>query len=248
MLNVRHSGRRASSGAEPHSTSASGRMAGPLMTVPSGWNCEPWHGQSQHCSRPFQWTMQPTWVQTAERSTSVPSSRRNAAILARPRRTIAPSPGFKLLGRGDVAAGQIFGQIGDVLGAARMNSPRLVPGGGLAAWVEQLGEARLLLEQQGGDIKRSGDAVGDALAAVAGVDVDVAVAGVAARVRHEIDRLHHLARPAVARLAERREALAGPGFEMGEALVHVVGRRRCGGPRRRRSADPRRRPSGCRRT
>ena len=41
--------------------------AGPLRTEPSGANCDPWHGQSQHCSVEFQWTWHPRWVQTAER-------------------------------------------------------------------------------------------------------------------------------------------------------------------------------------
>ena len=33
---------------------SSGDIAGALSTAPSGANCEPWHGQSQHCSVEFQ--------------------------------------------------------------------------------------------------------------------------------------------------------------------------------------------------
>lgn len=58
------------------SAAASGHTAGPLSTSPSAPNCDPWHGQSQHSSSGFQWTMQPAWVQTADRRDTAPSARR----------------------------------------------------------------------------------------------------------------------------------------------------------------------------
>jgi len=38
----------------PCGNSASGATAGPFNGIPSGANCDPWHGQSQHCSTEFQ--------------------------------------------------------------------------------------------------------------------------------------------------------------------------------------------------
>ena len=52
--------------APPSAAFFKGAMAGPLSTAPSGAKCEPWHGQSQHCSVEFQCTWQPRCVQTAE--------------------------------------------------------------------------------------------------------------------------------------------------------------------------------------
>ncbi len=65
----------AGSGSSPTKARASpsGVSAGPLSTAPSGANCEPWHGQSQHCSNGFQCTTQPRCVHAAERRISRPS-------------------------------------------------------------------------------------------------------------------------------------------------------------------------------
>jgi hypothetical protein len=52
---------------------SSGFTAGPLRTDPSGAKCDPWHGQSQHCSVEFQCTWQPTCVQTGEHAESFPA-------------------------------------------------------------------------------------------------------------------------------------------------------------------------------
>src|SRR3954469_19960614 len=68
--------------------------AGPLSAVPSGANCEPWHGQSQHCSVEFQCTTQPICVQLAERTCRRPSLSRHAATLLMPLRKTRPSPGL----------------------------------------------------------------------------------------------------------------------------------------------------------
>jgi hypothetical protein len=55
---------------------SSGRTAGPCTTAPSRANREPWQGQSQVRSAPFQSTMQPRWVQRADSARTVPSSSR----------------------------------------------------------------------------------------------------------------------------------------------------------------------------
>ena len=52
--------------------SASGELAGPEMTWPLGSKREPWQGQSQVFSAPFQCTMQPRCGQTAESSCAAP--------------------------------------------------------------------------------------------------------------------------------------------------------------------------------
>ena len=106
----------------------------------------------------------------------VAAERRNFRCAAADDRSLARR---ELVDRADLAAGQIFGQVGDVLGAAFYEFAEAGSGDRLAPRVEQLGEMGLLFEQQGGEVERSGDAVGDALAAVPGVDVDVAVARVA---------------------------------------------------------------------
>ena len=61
-----------------HEASArgSGAIAGPVSTSPVGAKREPWQGQSQLVSSAFQWTMQPRWVHTADRSWSTPASSR----------------------------------------------------------------------------------------------------------------------------------------------------------------------------
>ena len=75
----------------PAYASGNGFSAGPLSTLPSGENCDPWHGQSQLRSNPFQWTMHPRCVHVADRRCSAPSSSRNAAIFFNPSRTSAAS-------------------------------------------------------------------------------------------------------------------------------------------------------------
>jgi hypothetical protein len=42
-----------------HSISGSGDSAGPAITFPSGWNREPWHGQSHVRSASFHSTVHP---------------------------------------------------------------------------------------------------------------------------------------------------------------------------------------------
>ena len=96
------------------------------------------------------------------------------------------------------------------------------PGGGLALGREQLGEARLVIAVERDEVERSGDAIGHSGAAVAAVDID-AVRSVAPRIGQEVDRLHHLPRPAQLRAVEPGKALARPLLEPGEPLVHVVG-------------------------
>src|SRR4029453_7977713 len=81
---------------------------------------------------------------------------------------------------------------------------------------------RLVVAIQGNEVEASGNAIGHAHAAVATVHVD-AVGPVAAGVGHEIDRFHHLARPAMLEALEAGETLARPRFDPGKALVHVVG-------------------------
>jgi hypothetical protein len=84
---------RVNSPEQTQSISGRDETAGAFRTVPSTAKCDPWHGQSQHRSREFQCTWQPTCEHVADRLCSVPSSLRNAAILVIPSRTIAPSPG-----------------------------------------------------------------------------------------------------------------------------------------------------------
>ena len=59
-----------------YSTLGNGASAGPEMTSPFGLNRDPWHGQSHVRSASFQPTMQPMWVQVAERSVRLPCSSR----------------------------------------------------------------------------------------------------------------------------------------------------------------------------
>ena len=92
----------------------SGAMAGPLSTAPSGANCEPWHGQSQHCSVEFQWTWQPRCVQTAEFRCSLPFEVAAGGDLAAcPSRMMPPSPGLSSSIEVELAGHQIFGEILD---------------------------------------------------------------------------------------------------------------------------------------
>jgi hypothetical protein len=53
-----------------------GSVAGPWITSPSAVNIEPWHGQSQLFSALFQVTVQPRWVQAADRAISLPFGER----------------------------------------------------------------------------------------------------------------------------------------------------------------------------
>ena len=55
---------------------ARSRFAGPLITLPSRSNRDPWHGQSHVFSVSFQFTMQPKCVHTADRSCKLPRSSR----------------------------------------------------------------------------------------------------------------------------------------------------------------------------
>jgi hypothetical protein len=66
--------------------SGNGATAGPFKGAPPGANCEPWQGQSQHCSSEFQWTTQPICVQLAERACRCPCSSRQTAIFFSPLR------------------------------------------------------------------------------------------------------------------------------------------------------------------
>jgi hypothetical protein len=63
---------------------------------PPGANCEPWQGQSQHCSSEFQWTTQAIRVQLAERACRCPCSSRQTAIFFSLLRNNPPSPGLSL--------------------------------------------------------------------------------------------------------------------------------------------------------
>src|SRR5690606_23264864 len=91
-----------------------------------------------------------------------------------------------------------------------------------AARVEDFGKPAVLPEDQRRDRQRAGHTVGDPLAAVTGVDVDVVLARVASREGHEVDRLHDLPGPAEFELAEPRVAPPGPFGERGDPRIHVA--------------------------
>ena len=79
------------------------------MTDPSGRNCDPWHGQSQQVSSGFQCTMQPTWVQVADRWSSFPSLSRYAATFFAALADDRALAWIQVVNRRNVAAGHIFG-------------------------------------------------------------------------------------------------------------------------------------------
>lgn len=60
-------------GYEDEDGSFSGDSAGPEITLPSGVNREPWHGQSHVRSAEFHRTLQPMCVHTADRCVTEPS-------------------------------------------------------------------------------------------------------------------------------------------------------------------------------
>src|SRR6476469_9291023 len=68
-------------------STASGSWAGPLATVPSRLNLLPWHGQSMVPSATL-FTVQPAWVQIAEKPLNSPADGCVTTILS----TITPEP------------------------------------------------------------------------------------------------------------------------------------------------------------
>src|SRR5437764_429176 len=88
----------------------------------------------------------------------------------------------KLVDRADLAWSQIFAEVCD---DARLPARELADAcrrrEGLAVRRQDFGKAAVLAEDQSSDREASRDAVGDALAAVASVDVDIPVARVQPR-------------------------------------------------------------------
>ena len=74
------------------STSSSGAPAGPEMTSPFGLKREPWQGQSHVRSAVFHATVQPMWVQIADRIVTAPAGSRYAATFAPFRSRTLPCP------------------------------------------------------------------------------------------------------------------------------------------------------------
>src|ERR1044072_671785 len=73
------------------------------------------------------------------------------------------------------------------------------------------------------DDETSDNAMRHALAGVAGVDVDVRVAGIAPAECGVVDRVEHLPRPAMRDTANVRHEITDPGFERLVANLRVVG-------------------------
>jgi hypothetical protein len=94
-------------------------------------------------------------------------------------------------------------------------------GRGLAARIEERSVAAVLPDDQRHDGEAAGDGVGDALPGIPGVDVDVGAARIAARERHEVDRLQDLARPAIFGAGEGGIARPRPAFQVVEPSLHV---------------------------
>ena len=116
----------------------------------------------------------------------------------------------------------IFREIGDdgslafyifTQGQAALGFPRRI---------EQVSEPRFVVLIKRDEVERAGNAIRHSGAAVAGVDINT-VRSVAARVGQAVDWLHNLARPAIVRRREARKAVAGPGFQLLEPFLHVIG-------------------------
>ena len=178
-------------------------------------------GQSQHRSSEFQCRWQPTWVQAADTRWTRPLSSRNAATLRSPSRMMAPCPGLSsstdFNSPGATYSAKFFTAVTfstmKVLGGGQRRARRIV----------KFRPRAFLAGDQAREQQARHHAVGEALAGIAGVDVDVLVAGIASDEGGIVDGVEDLPGPAMRDVAELRQQSSDPGLEAFEPHPAVVG-------------------------